>query len=66
MQFFENFDRDFGTLGIGIAKIELAVLELGYMLVLVNLTVLFLSTITNWHVFLLSPCKILVNFASDY
>ena len=42
----------FGALGIGIVQIGLAVLKLGYLQILVNSLVLFLSKITNWHVFL--------------
>ena len=34
-------------------KFKLAVLELGYMQILVNLAVLFVSKIANWHVFFL-------------
>ena len=44
MPFFENFDHDFGNLDIGIAEIRflirLAVLEIGYMQISVNLAVL--------------------------
>ena len=42
--FFEIFNRNFGTLGKEIVKIKFgfAVLELGYMQILVNLAVLFL------------------------
>ena len=44
MPFLENFNYDFGTIGIGIAEIrltfELAILEIGYMQILVNLTII--------------------------
>ena len=70
MQFFENFDRDFATLGIGKAKSDfkfgLAVLELGYMQILVNLPVLLLPKITNWHIFCWSPCSVQSSGISGY
>ena len=43
----EQFKSDF--------KFGLAVLELGYMQILVNLAELFLPKITNWHVFFCHP-----------
>ena len=39
MPFFKDFDRDFGTLAIEIAKVGLDVLEIDYMPNLVNLAV---------------------------
>ena len=47
LPFFENFDRDFGTFGIEIAKIGFQIRNrrprVSYMQILVNLAVFFFS-----------------------
>ena len=56
--FFENFDRNFGTLGIEIAKIGLQIQtrhpRIRLYQILAHLALLFLSKIINWHVFMVT------------